>query len=101
MGACGGCHSLENLGRSIAGDFNDIAKTTSSTALHWLSNTLDPSPSDPIPACLPERLPGNGGADRRLHLSLKQGRSAEMIAYESQRVARWYLELSLVLFVSR
>lgn len=26
MGACGGCHSLENLGRSIAGDFNDIAR---------------------------------------------------------------------------
>ncbi|MEW6333354.1 MAG: c-type cytochrome [Thermodesulfobacteriota bacterium] len=26
MGACGGCHSLGNLGRSIAGDFNDIAR---------------------------------------------------------------------------
>jgi nitric oxide reductase subunit C len=26
MGACGGCHSFENQGRNIAGDFNDIAK---------------------------------------------------------------------------
>ena len=26
MGACGGCHSFENQGRNIAGDFSDIAK---------------------------------------------------------------------------
>lgn len=26
MGACGGCHSFGNLGRDVAGDFNDIAK---------------------------------------------------------------------------
>jgi nitric oxide reductase subunit C len=26
MGACGGCHSFGNLGRRLAGDFNDIAR---------------------------------------------------------------------------
>ncbi|UFS72532.1 c-type cytochrome [Geomonas sp. RF6] len=26
VGACGGCHSFENRGRNVAGDFNDIAK---------------------------------------------------------------------------
>lgn len=26
MGACGGCHSFENQGRNVAGDFSDIAK---------------------------------------------------------------------------
>jgi len=26
LGACGGCHSYENQGRNVAGDFNDIAR---------------------------------------------------------------------------
>ena len=29
MGACGGCHSFEKMGRKLAGDFNDIAKRIS------------------------------------------------------------------------
>ena len=29
MGACGGCHSFDKLGRRLAGDFNDIARRIS------------------------------------------------------------------------
>ncbi len=29
MGACGGCHSLDKMGRKLAGDFNDIARQIS------------------------------------------------------------------------
>ncbi|MDB4285344.1 cytochrome c [bacterium] len=35
LGVCGGCHSFENQGRDVAGDFNDLAKDIS-----WDRETL-------------------------------------------------------------
>jgi nitric oxide reductase subunit C len=42
MGACGGCHSFENQGRNIAGDFSDIAKRISFDRETLIKYILDP-----------------------------------------------------------
>jgi nitric oxide reductase subunit C len=42
MGACGGCHSLDKLGRSIAGDFNEIARGTGFDRATLVKFTLNP-----------------------------------------------------------
>ena len=47
LGVCGGCHSFENQGRDVAGDFNDIAKETKYDRETLVKLILDPESVDP------------------------------------------------------
>jgi len=47
LGACGGCHSFENQGRDVAGDFNDIAKAMNYDRETLVQLILDPDSVDP------------------------------------------------------
>jgi len=47
LGTCGGCHSFENQGRNVAGDFNDIAKEITYDRDTLVKLMLDPDSVDP------------------------------------------------------
>lgn len=47
LGVCGGCHSFENQGRNVAGDFNDIAKEVDYTREELVNLILDPESVNP------------------------------------------------------
>jgi len=47
LGACGGCHSFENQGRNVAGDFNDIAKRLTYDRERLIKFILDPQSVKP------------------------------------------------------
>jgi len=47
MGACGGCHSFDNLGRSIAGDFSDISRRIDYSREALTKLILDPQSVKP------------------------------------------------------
>jgi nitric oxide reductase subunit C len=46
LGVCGGCHSFENQGRDVAGDFNDIAKSIDWDRATLIEFILDPESVD-------------------------------------------------------
>lgn len=53
MGACGGCHSFENQGRSIGGDFSQIAQRISydrETLIRFILNPQSVKPGIGMPA---------------------------------------------------
>ena len=78
MGACGGCHSLENLGRSIAGDFNDIAKTTSFDRTTLVKYTIDPQSVRPDSGMPPQNVsPETAELIADFILSLKTGKEVQ------------------------
>lgn len=57
MGACGGCHSLDNQGNKMAGDFRDIAKRISydkATLIKYINNPQSVKPGVAMP---PQGLP--------------------------------------------
>jgi nitric oxide reductase subunit C len=47
LGACGGCHSFENQGRNVAGDFNDIAREIEYSREQLVNLMLDPESVNP------------------------------------------------------
>jgi len=47
LGACGGCHSFENQGRNIAGDFSDIAKRITYDRETFVKYILNPQSVKP------------------------------------------------------
>jgi nitric oxide reductase subunit C len=47
LGTCGGCHSFENQGRNVAGDFNDIAKEITYDRDTLVKLILDPDSVNP------------------------------------------------------
>jgi len=52
LGACGGCHSYENQGRDLAGDFNDIAKQIDydrETLIRFMRNPEEVNPDIGMP----------------------------------------------------
>jgi nitric oxide reductase subunit C len=52
LGACGGCHSFQNQGRNIAGDFNDIAQRIPydrETLIRYMQNPQSVNPGIAMP----------------------------------------------------
>ncbi len=75
MGACGGCHSLENLGRSIAGDFNDIARRIDYGPDLLTKFILDPQSVKPDLGMPPQNIsPETAALIADFILSLKAGK---------------------------
>ena len=72
MGACGGCHSFENQGRNIAGDFGTIAKRISydkQTLVKYIANPESVKPGVAMP---PQNVtPETAGLIADFILSLK------------------------------
>ncbi len=56
MGACGGCHSFENQGRNIAGDFGDIAKRITFDRETFIKYILNPQSVVPGIAMPPQNV---------------------------------------------
>ncbi len=56
MGACGGCHSFENQGRNIAGDFGDIAKRIDFDRETFIRYILNPQSVKPGIAMPPQNV---------------------------------------------
>lgn len=78
MGACGGCHSLQNLGRSIAGDFNDIAKSIPYDRAMLAKFTLDPQSVKPDSGMPPQNVsPEAAALIADFILSLKTGKEVQ------------------------
>jgi nitric oxide reductase subunit C len=72
MGACGGCHSFENQGRSLAGDFGVIAKRINydrATLIKYIQNPQSVNPGVAMP---PQNVsPETAGIIADFILSLK------------------------------
>jgi nitric oxide reductase subunit C len=78
MGACGGCHSLENLGRSIAGDFNDIARRIDYGPDMLTKIILDPRSVKPDLGMPPQNVsPETAALIADFILSLKTGKEVQ------------------------
>jgi nitric oxide reductase subunit C len=56
LGACGGCHSFENQGRDVAGDFNDIAKEIDYDRETLIRFVLDPESVSPGSGMPPQNV---------------------------------------------
>lgn len=78
MGACGGCHSLQKLGRSIAGDFNDIARRIGYDRAMLIQFTLDPQSVNPDSGMPPQNVsPETAALIADFILSLKTGKEVQ------------------------
>jgi mono/diheme cytochrome c family protein len=56
LGACGGCHSFENQGRNVAGDFSEIAKRIDYDRETLIRYILDPQAVKPGVGMPPQNL---------------------------------------------
>ena len=56
LGACGGCHSYENQGRDVAGDFSDIAKEIDYDRETLIRFMLDPQSVNPDIGMPPQNI---------------------------------------------
>jgi nitric oxide reductase subunit C len=78
IGACGGCHSLENLGRNIAGDFNDIARRIDYGPDVLTKIILDPQSVKPDLGMPPQNVsPETAALIADFILSLKTGKEVQ------------------------
>ncbi len=78
MGACGGCHSLENQGRSLAGDFNDIARRIDYGRDILSKIILDPQSVKPDLGMPPQNVsPETAALIADFILSLKTGKEVQ------------------------
>lgn len=78
MGACGGCHSFENMGRKIAGDFNDIARRINYDQDRLTKFILNPQSVKPDVGMPPQNVsPETAALISDFILSLKTGKEAQ------------------------
>ncbi|GFO57097.1 hypothetical protein GMSM_41040 [Geomonas sp. Red276] len=72
MGACGGCHSFQNLGRNVAGSFEDIAKRITYDRANLVRYMLNPQSVKPGIAMPPQNVtPETAGIIADFILALK------------------------------
>jgi len=72
LGACGGCHSFENQGRDLAGDFNDIANSVKYDRETLVRFIMNPEAVNPRSGMPPQGLsPETAGVIADFVLSLR------------------------------